>query len=974
MALMDSDANVKLTYTPILGTNASYVRARDATITGDLTIHDKITIINKYTFYNCTSLKSIIIPDSVIIIDEEAFQNCNSLKRVIFSANSKLTNIRDNAFYDCTSLTSINFPRNAIIGSNVFYNCPLIYITSTATNKYVISGTRIVFSIINKSTTQYSYQWQQNGLDIPNETNVTYEFYPSYNVTGDNNVKIECILTDLNIDELIKPAAIDVIVYDIPKLSIYMHSSNYDVIDKDSVNIYSTISSKQMITSYDWIKDNDFFNNSSVNYISIDECLFNCIYSYNGLNTNIYKLRITDINNNIFESNSITLNVYKPLEGNIVSSTPTNTIEDGTTITLTSSALYGKAPYTFIWYFNNSIISSDKIILTENSSKYVFTAGAANSYKQYACVIRDSMALPTTINVNTLFLIYKNITNTIVVFPNNNVNEETQVVITINVVNGVFPYSYNWFVNDTPISNAIRNSYSFKAISSLNKNKYKCIATDFIGNKTESNEVVIRARTPPPDKFLSVLPYNIVTSGETMVFSAIFQTNNVTYSYAWLLDGTQIENENSNTYTLIANYNNHNNKTITVKITDISTNESYFDSITLTIYKQIEAIIRVSPSNIITSMSVINFTADAKFGCGDYTYIWYKKKQDVEEIVARNVKNYSFLTTIEDNNYIYSCVIYDNKLNVTTSTKSNEIEIIVNPLPSCELYLDSDPSLLTKIANVGTNVTFNAKVEGGTGNFTYRWIKVIPISSPISGAIASTYKINSINKNNEGMYYVIAVDSTGAECISNLVNILVTIPLNVVTQPLSKKILLTNTASPMELSVETTGSIAPLSYKWYKRIGGIETLVQEDLNANESFSNTFSISSVKISDEGSYYVKIQVSDDTFILSDVAFVEVNTIPIITKDIQNVTTTLGETFDISVSAIGTKQLIYTFYKKSTNNSDPDIVIQSSYFNILNFKNIKLEDGGKYYATVQNNNGDFVKSSVIDITVYNVDSYFS
>ena len=94
---------------------------------GKLVIPDEIeglpvTSIKDSAFFDCGSLRSIIIPEGVTSIGDYAFSGCCSLTSIIIPQG--VTIIGDHAFYDCGSLTSITIPNSVTrIGDFAFEHC-----------------------------------------------------------------------------------------------------------------------------------------------------------------------------------------------------------------------------------------------------------------------------------------------------------------------------------------------------------------------------------------------------------------------------------------------------------------------------------------------------------------------------------------------------------------------------------------------------------------------------------------------------------------------------------------------------------------------------------------------------------------------------------------------------------------------------------------------------------------------------------
>ena len=73
-------------------------------------------------FFECSGLKSIIIPDNVNCIYDNTFEGCTGLTSVTFPAS--LTCIKREAFKGCTGLTTLDIPNNIVgIESSAFIDC-----------------------------------------------------------------------------------------------------------------------------------------------------------------------------------------------------------------------------------------------------------------------------------------------------------------------------------------------------------------------------------------------------------------------------------------------------------------------------------------------------------------------------------------------------------------------------------------------------------------------------------------------------------------------------------------------------------------------------------------------------------------------------------------------------------------------------------------------------------------------------------
>ena len=145
--LSEEDRTVKFVCGEMLRKYSGDIRIPEAVSHDGITY--TVTAISKMAFYMCGDLTSVVMPNTITAIIDDydgyvgVFYECNSLKKVILSKNlavipsytfygcgslssidlSNVTEIGGGAFSGCTSLTSADLPQTTEVGGSAFSGC-----------------------------------------------------------------------------------------------------------------------------------------------------------------------------------------------------------------------------------------------------------------------------------------------------------------------------------------------------------------------------------------------------------------------------------------------------------------------------------------------------------------------------------------------------------------------------------------------------------------------------------------------------------------------------------------------------------------------------------------------------------------------------------------------------------------------------------------------------------------------------------
>ena len=356
---------------------------------------------------------------------------------------------------------------------------------------------------------------------------------------------------------------------------------------------------------------------------------------------------------------------------------------------------------------------------------------------------------------------------------------------------GTLPYVYQWYLNDTAVSGATYQNWTFTPTIAGNYKVYLNV-TDAFNFKVQSN--IVTSVIVYSQLVASISPLSVNMSvGTPQVFISTVSGGAQPYNYKWYLNGTQIPNANVSTLiftpTLAGNF--------IIYLTVADNNTASLQSNNATITAETPTNVNITPTQAKINLGQSQaFHSTVVGGTAPYSYQWYLN--DTAILDATN-QNWVFTPTAAGHYKIY--------LNITDAlnikTQSNIVtDIAVSP----QLTVSINPTTVNM--TVGMTQTFNSTIIGGTQPYTCQWILN---STAVSGANSSTWNFTPTQTGHYSVYLNI-VDSLNSQTQSNIVSdIFVYLQLSVSISPTSTNIAL---GDSQQFNSTVTGGVQPYTYQW----------------------------------------------------------------------------------------------------------------------------------------------------------------
>jgi hypothetical protein len=580
-----------------------------------------------------------------------------------------------------------------------------------------------------------------------------------------------------------------------------------------------------------------------------------------------------------------------------------------------SVAVTGATPFNYQWRVNGTDIPG------ANSNTYsIPSTSLADNGNRYSCYITNSdgntlsSEALLTVNDGIPFITQQPQPQTVV---------EGQPASFSVTANGVGTISYQWKKNGTNITGAMSSSYTLDPTAlSDNGAQFTCVVSNSYGDRNSNAAAltVIEADNTPPvllsaaasNSNTVLLVFNEILNASTAADSANYSINNgITVSSA-------VVDPAGDKVTLTTSLHSTNSYTVTVgNVTDLSGNTISASQNTAN-YNYTEPPVN---NNLVTnggleSGNLNGWYTNNAFGGAVYTF-------DLNSSNAINGSN-------------------DARLNISSPGSANSRPMII-----CNL----DENMV-----IGNNYTFRFKTNVTSGSPMIQFLNYgdgLKFLGALSGQQDWTFNVESAKSANNFIVFYVDGTSAGSFSIDDVVfeQTVVGDPPIITQQPLDQSVLIGDAAA---FSVAVTGA-TPFNYQW--RVNGTDIP-----GAN---SNTYSIPSTSLADNGNRYSCYITNSDGNTLSSEALLTVNDgIPFITQQPQPQTVVEGQPASFSVTANGVGTISYQWKKNGTNITG---AMSSSY----TLDPTALSDNGAQFTCVVSNSYGDRNSNAAALTVIEADN---
>jgi hypothetical protein len=629
-----------------------------------------------------------------------------------------------------------------------------------------VGQSQLFTSSVSGGTSPYSYQWYLNGAPVSGATGSTWTFTPSS--AGSFTVYLK--VTDA-VGAVATSNTVPVTVNGPLSVSVLPASVVMDV--GQSQLFTSSVSGGTSPYTYQW-----YLNGSPVSGAT------SATWTFTPSSSGSYQvfLRVTDSVGVSADSNIALVTVNPSLQVTISPSTAT--IYLGQSQAFTSSVTGGTSPYTYQWYLNGNPVSG------ATSNSWTFTPGSTGTYQIYLKVT-DAVNVIAQSNIAQL-TVNPPPSLTVTISPGSaTIDVGQSVLFTSSVSGGTPPFSYQWYLDGSPVSGATNPTWTFTPSSTGTFQVYLKV-TDSLSVQGTSNVAPVQVNPLPT---VSISPSSAtIDLGQSKTFTSSVSGGTSPYSYQWYLNGNPVSGATGATWVFTAS--SSGTYQVYLQITDNMGQIATSNIATITVNPPLS--VTVSPSSVVMDVGQSRlFTAIVSGGTSPYSYQWYLNDAPVQGATS---STWTFTPTTPGAYSIY--VIVTDSADIDPSASSPPVYATVNPAPTVSI----SPSSV--VMDVSQSKTFTSSVSGGTSPYSYQWYLN---GAPVSGATGSTWTFTPSSAGTYSVYLQIT-DAVGMPATSNTVPVTVNGWPTVSITPTSATIYV---GGSVDFSSSVSGGTPPYSYQWY---------------------------------------------------------------------------------------------------------------------------------------------------------------
>jgi Secretion system C-terminal sorting domain len=654
------------------------------------------------------------------------------------TANYTATGLNNNDVITCSLISSAECASSAPVNSNSVTMMTAVSLIPTvaiaATNTSICSGASVTFT----PTPTYggsapTYQWQKNGVDIPNATGATY-------MTSDiaNGDKITAFMTsNLSCRSInsVNSNDITMAVTQSVTPTVAITTPNTTVCNGSSVTFSAAATNGGESPTYLWTRNGNNVSRDAT-YTTTDL-----------INGDVVKVDLTSSATcrtaNTVSSNNIAMTVNAPSPPAVVITTPSAAICAGANATFSAAITNGGNAPTYQWkkngvdvstsasYTASDLVNADVISLVVTSNSDCRSANTATSNNVTMTV---NPLLTPTIAINT---------------PNLAICEGTTASFSAITSNAGLAPTYQWKKNGTNVS----TDANYTASGLVSGDVISCVLTSnaecLAAQTANSNSVTMTVNSSLTPSVVVAASKTISCVGASVTFTPTPTNGGTAPTYQWKKNSVDVATGATYTTSSLVT-----GDTISAMMTSTaecrSANSANSNKVVMTVEAPTPPTIAITtPTATVCKAASITFSSATTNGGSAPTYQWKKNGVDI-------ATGATFVTSDLANNDTITCIVTSNsECRSTDNATSNSIIMSVKELITPTIAIASPDNNAAVCLN--SSVTFTSNVTNGGATPIYQWKK-----NGTDVATGATY-ITSTLANND---VITCALTSNAECLA----------------------------------------------------------------------------------------------------------------------------------------------------------------------------------------------------------------